>query len=122
MASPKSDKPVGRPTEYKPEYCQKLIEFGNTGKSFEAFGSIVGVSKQTLYTWCKEYPEFLDAKRVAKSHGRNALEDMLIRSGRYQGGNPTPYMYLLKSCHNLRDDGITDDEDSIDGLEFDYGS
>lgn len=58
---------VGRPTLYKPEYCTKLIAHMKQGGSFEGFGGIVGVSKQTLYAWTEEYPEFLDAKEIGWS-------------------------------------------------------
>lgn len=58
-------RPIGRPTEYKPEYCQELIEFMGKGYSQEAFCGHVKISKQTLYNWYDEYPDFLDAKTKA---------------------------------------------------------
>lgn len=60
----------GRPTDYKPEYCEKLIEHMTEGLSFEAFGGVVGVCKQTLYSWTDKYPAFLDAKQRATSLAR----------------------------------------------------
>lgn len=56
---------VGRPSDYKPEYCQMLIDHMAQGLSFEAFGGIVDCSKETLYTWSEKHPEFLDAKKIA---------------------------------------------------------
>lgn len=55
--------PAGRPTDYKPEYCEKLIEHMAEGLSFEAFAGAVNASKQTIYDWVDKHPEFLDAKR-----------------------------------------------------------
>ena len=33
----KERNPVGRPTKYKPEYCEMLIEHMSEGLSFESF-------------------------------------------------------------------------------------
>lgn len=60
----------GRPTKYKKEYPELLILHMEEGLSFEAFGGVVRVSKQTLYDWEKAHPEFLDAKRVGESLAR----------------------------------------------------
>lgn len=55
---------MGRPTKYTPEYCEQLIEHMAGGLSYESFAGLLRVSKQTLYTWEKQYPDFLDAKEV----------------------------------------------------------
>ena len=54
--------PFGRPTAYKKKYCPMLIEHMRQGLSFESFGGVAEVSKQTLYTWLQKHPDFLDAK------------------------------------------------------------
>jgi len=63
MAKPKPA-PVGRPTDYKPEYCKMLIEHMASGLSYQSFAAIVDCWEQTLYNWETDYPEFLDAKRT----------------------------------------------------------
>jgi hypothetical protein len=110
---------MGRPTEYKPEYCQLLLEHGSKGLSFEAFGGVVGVSKVTLYAWAKKYPDFLNAKNVARSNSRLTLETMMIQiaSGRVKYGNATPIIYMLKSIHGLQED-MPLEEDDIEEIEF----
>lgn len=62
--------PAGRPTDYLPEYCEQLIAHMAQGYSFESFAGVLGVSKQTLYTWSEKHPEFLDAKNIATSKCR----------------------------------------------------
>jgi len=57
--------PGGRPTLYKPEYCQTLIDHMSNGLSYESFAGVVGTAKQTIYDWEKAHPEFLDAKQRA---------------------------------------------------------
>ena len=41
-------RPVGRPSLYKPEYCEEVIALGKIGKSVEAIGAILGVGTKTL--------------------------------------------------------------------------
>lgn len=53
--------PAGRPTAYKPEYCEAVIELGRAGKSKVQMAASFDVSKQTLLNWADTYPEFLDA-------------------------------------------------------------
>lgn len=56
---------TGRPTEYLPEFCNKLQDHMAQGFSYETFGATIGVCRATVYSWEKVFPEFLDAKRNA---------------------------------------------------------
>lgn len=60
-------RPVGRPTVYDQKFCQMLEDHMEHGLSFEAFAAVAGVSRQTLYTWCKLHYEFLDTKDRAEA-------------------------------------------------------
>ena len=53
----------GRPTKYKAEYCQMLVDHMETGLSFESFAGTIDVCRETLYIWEKEYPDFFNAKK-----------------------------------------------------------
>lgn len=55
---------VGRPSKYKKEYCQMLIDHMSKGFSYESFSTVVKAQRATLYNWEKN-PEFLDAKEKA---------------------------------------------------------
>lgn len=56
---------MARPSDYLPEYCQMLLEHMSEGFSYETFAAKIDTCRQTLYNWEKEYPEFLDTKRIA---------------------------------------------------------
>lgn len=60
--------PGGRPSEYKPEYCQRVIEFGKDGLLPVSMASRIGVTKQTLHEWARVHPEFSDAFNEARTH------------------------------------------------------
>ena len=56
---------MGRPPDYKPEYCEQLIKHMQDGFSYESFAASIGTHRSTLYNWEKQYPEFLDTKKIA---------------------------------------------------------
>ena len=58
---------AGRPTDYKPEYCERVIELGKTGASIVEMATEIGVDRKTLETaWPTAFPEFLQAFTQAK--------------------------------------------------------
>lgn len=59
----------GRPTNYKPEYCEMVIEWGKLGWSLAEMASKIGVSKSTLSAdWPSRNPEFSNALKEARTH------------------------------------------------------
>jgi len=72
---------MGRPTDYRPEYCQALIDFCSTGKSLTAFAVKIGVHRDTLYQWGKVHQDFSDAltraRQAAQVHWESFLESNL---------------------------------------------
>lgn len=58
--------PAGRPTKYKAEFCETIIELGKAGKSVMQMAAGIGVTSQTVYEWAKEKPEFSDALTRAR--------------------------------------------------------
>ena len=77
---------MGRPTDYRPEYCQQLIDHMRKGGSFEAFGAVVHKATQTLYDWTKAFPEFLEAKKIGLNYSLKFYEDLgkMIAGGQIQ--------------------------------------
>lgn len=57
---------AGRPSDYDPAYCAKVVELGDTGASVAEMAYEIGVTKQTLHNWAAANPEFLDAFTRAK--------------------------------------------------------
>lgn len=62
---------IGRPTLYRPEFCDLLVAHMGLGRSFESFGAGVlaqephklRVNRSTLYDWEERHPAFADAKK-----------------------------------------------------------
>lgn len=126
--SGKSSKPnpVGRPSEYRPEYCEKLIEFLREGRAFEQFASQCDVSINTTYEWAKKHPEFREAKKRAEAlslnwwleQGRLSLNKTVFRD--------TPWIFNMKcrfGKYGFNPDNTLNtffDDDEENGLEFSY--
>jgi hypothetical protein len=68
--------PVGRPTDYDPSFCDKVIELGKLGKSFEQMAMQLNVSYRTLCRWRKEYEDFCHALEEAQAYEQAWWEEM----------------------------------------------
>lgn len=113
-------KKVGRPSLYKPEYCAQLIEHMRQLHSFESFAANVGTHRDTLYQWCKEYPEFSDARKAGRAVLQKGMEN--ICKGVFTGkikGNAAVLIFYMKNTTGWRDEPVEEAE-GIDGISFDY--
>ena len=68
MTETTEKRPVGRPSLYKPEYCEEVIALGKIGKSVEQISANLGLSLRVLYDWRDKHPEFLHALEDAKTY------------------------------------------------------
>lgn len=94
----------GRPTDYKPEYCELLIAHMAEGLSFESFAGKVGASKQTIYDWMQKNPEFLDSRRKGDALSLLWWEKE-GKDGMWSGKqfNAAIWMINMKNRHGWRD-------------------
>ena len=60
--------PGGRPSKYKKEFCEQVVEFCRDGSTFEEFASEIGVCVETINEWARKKPEFSAAKKRAKAN------------------------------------------------------
>jgi hypothetical protein len=77
--NPKSLKNLRPDTsEFKEEYCEKLIDHMATGRSFESFGATIEPKRgrSTLYLWVESHPEFKEAKEIGTACGLNYYENL----------------------------------------------
>lgn len=118
--------PTGRPTKYKPEYVDQLIEFysirpyevikDKKGKTYEKandmpflvdFAKKIGVGVATLYRWNEDkdkegnykYPEFRDALKGFADHRERILTINALR-GHY---NASFAIFCAKNTLGWRD-------------------
>jgi transposase-like protein len=84
MTEPTEKRPVGRPSQYDPAYCERIIELGRLGKSIEQIAAQIGVGTKTMYNWRDEFPEFLRALEMAKEleldWWENIAQNMMVEN------------------------------------------
>lgn len=114
-AKKKVPQEIGRPTKYKPEYCQKLIEHMALGYSYEAFAGKVDVAIDTLYNWEQLFPDFSEAKKEGKAKQRTKLEEygMLSIAGYNTKLNTAVWAMFMKNCCGWHDGNKVDEDNPI---------
>ena len=107
------DYTTGRPSDYRPEYCDAVIEAMGEGCSLTAFAGIIGVARDTVYEWIKSHREFSDA--VSRARPKQVLwwERKLQRSRK--GAETAAAMFALKNVSptDWRDVRTTQHQHSI---------
>lgn len=68
----------GRPSEYRPEFCDTAREVMGQGFSKTALAGHLKVSRQTLLNWCDAHPEFLGAVKEGEAMRTAKLEHDLL--------------------------------------------
>lgn len=87
---------AGRPTKFKPAYCQEVIAVMGEGLSLTAFAGEIGVARSTINEWIDNHPEFSEAVRVAKAKRTLALERGMLMAE--SGPAVTARMFALKNA------------------------
>jgi len=85
----------GRPTAYKPEYAETVLKLCLLGATDAEIGDFYGVSEQTINTWKKKHPDFLESIKSGKQKA-----DANVATSLYQtaiDGNTTAQIFWLKN-------------------------
>lgn len=93
----KVKRPVGRPSKYRPEYCDMVVEHMSEGASLTSFAAEIDVSRETISEWSRVHPEFSVAVKKGKAKC-SAWWERLGRTGAMGGDvNPTLVIFGLKN-------------------------
>lgn len=114
----KATKRRGRPSKYKNEYCELLIEHLESGLSYEAFAGVIKVHLDTLYEWEKVHPNFSEAKRIGVQAGRLFWEKMgrAGAAGKIKNFNCTAWIFNMKNRFGWRDKQDVNHSGGVDVL------
>lgn len=67
----------GRPTDYRPEYCQEAANLCANGATDAELAEYFEVSDRTIYRWKAEFPEFSQALKTGKEVADERVERSL---------------------------------------------
>lgn len=96
MADEVEKRPVGRPSEYDPAYCDGVVEFMGQGYSLTAYAGEISHHRETLLEWGKVHPEFSDAVKRGQAARTKCLEEGLLGSD--IGPRVTARIFALKNA------------------------
>src|SRR6516225_3005870 len=113
---------TGRPSSYRPEYCDRAIEFMGKGYSLTALAGELGESKDALYDWIATHAEFSHAITQGRAARVKALETRMLSAN--NGGTAATSIFALKNAdpdewrevryanieHTVNLDGISDEQ------------
>jgi transposase len=88
-------RPVGRPTEYRPEYCARVVELGKQGYTKAMTASELDVCRFTLDRWAAEHEEFCDAIARSRDEALSFMEKKGLAGLDMQGFNAGLYKVLM---------------------------
>lgn len=93
---------VGRPSLYKPEYCQLVLDMGAEGKTVVQMAVAIDVTRATIYEWADVHPEFSDALTRARNRAQAWWEEAGQNNLATQQFNGNLYNKIVAS--RFRDD------------------
>jgi len=88
---------AGRPTTYKSEYCQMIIDHMSEGASITSFAAEINCARSTINEWMDKNPEFSEAVKVAKAKCAAWWERVGRQNAVEGGGNATLVIFGLKN-------------------------
>lgn len=101
---------VGRPTKYREEYCQAIIDYfnipainelgnANTPPYFMNFCVSIGINTDTMYEWISKHVEFSEAYKIAQTYQRQLMIDNSLTGGY----NASFAWRAMQNVHGWRD-------------------
>lgn len=91
---------TGRPSKYKPTYCNLLIEHMQEGASIASFAAEIGVARSTINEWADAHPDFSEALKKGKAKCAAWWEKQL-RGIATEGGGPGSATAVIFGLKNM---------------------
>ena len=88
---------MARPTKYTDNLGDQLIDWMAQGYSLTAAAGKIGVSRQTVYAWAEEKPEFSHALNHARAASAAWWEDQARITATTGDGNASVVIFALKN-------------------------
>ena len=89
----------GRPSKYRPEMCEKMLDMMAEGKTDTQTCAMLGISQDSLARYRRTYPEFTEAYAKGKLLQQAAWETLGMQgiTGNIKGFNATTYIFMMSN-------------------------
>src|SRR5215831_11407156 len=88
---------IGRPSSYRREYCELIVDAMATGLSAEGAAAKIGISARSLFYWQQQHPEFLQAIQEGRQQSQLWWEKRAIAMAGGEPGNTQIVMLGLRN-------------------------
>jgi hypothetical protein len=88
---------VGRPTDYRPEMGEQIIDAMATGLSLDAAAAEIGISPRSAYQWQADVPEFAQAIETGRAKALLFWEKRAIAVASGESGNAQTISQALRN-------------------------
>jgi hypothetical protein len=90
---------AGRPTDYEPDFCARVIDLGKTGASKAEMAAELGCARSTFALWEEAHAEFSEAVKAAIDLSQAWWEKngRLATFGGTEGFNATSFIFNMKN-------------------------
>lgn len=102
----------GRPSKYNPKHCKVVIDLMTEGYSKEVVAAELGISRDTLYEWCRRYPDFSDTIKRGELLSQRYWEKIGMDGimGKIPGFKVAIWIFMMKTRFGWSDIPIVKDE------------
>ena len=99
-----SKHPGGRPSKYKPEYCEQFIAHLKAGGFVEGFAMKIDVTCETLLDWTTKFPEFCEAYKRGREANLEHFKGLGygLATGQVKG-QVAAWCFMMKNMFGWRD-------------------
>jgi hypothetical protein len=80
-------RPIGRPTAYSPDLCDRMVEATATGLSLDAAAAEIGISPRSAYKFQRDFREFAQAVEEGQAKALAFWEKRAIAVANGKPGN-----------------------------------
>lgn len=96
MSENNTAKSMGRPTDFRPEMAEQILERMEQGLSLAAAAADINIHRQRVYEWVERHPDFADTVKLAQAKRQLFLEKRLLSAD--VGPVVTSTIFALKNA------------------------
>lgn len=103
----------GRPTIFKTEYSEQVIDLSKKGYTIAMICSDWGISERTFYYWKNKHESFRECFEIGRTAHKGYMERLLIDNLTNKNFNSIGWSMMMRCMHNYSETRVI----HIEGIE-----